>query len=341
MVDANQMHRDLMSKHARTALRRLAIMGTLELERLSARATVVSAKHGLVHRVHAAIATLLLEEGRLVTSEIRSKDFRAILESVCMDIDPLVFSSMQRPTMGDLRKSARLKSSLAAAAIPLNLLSPVGKGANLSGAFSGGATTPKDAKGRPISQERILSIERFHNGRLSAHSHFDHFMGRKRSGGKRFDDIVDRALHVHTFGGGKGKKKPRSRRKKALASTARPPKTGTLAAKDRKKRKKNKTPASGSGARRSRLPGPGQVRLTLVSAASKSSTLSALQQHCWPGERLRRDHFRKQRYLSTAQLASLEFERTQKSRVVVLKDGKLVVSEADAVLASKAYPTAL
>jgi hypothetical protein len=277
----------------------------------------------------------------LVTSEIRSKDFRAILESVCMDIDPLVFSSMQRPTMGDLRKSARLKSSLAAAAIPLNLLSPVGKGANLSGAFSGGATTPKDAKGRPISQERILSIERFHNGRLSAHSHFDHFMGRKRSGGKRFDDIVDRALHVHTFGGGKGKKKPRSRRKKALASTARPPKTGTLAAKDRKKRKKNKTPASGSGARRSRLPGPGQVRLTLVSAASKSSTLSALQQHCWPGERLRRDHFRKQRYLSTAQLASLEFERTQKSRVVVLKDGKLVVSEADAVLASKAYPTAL
>ena len=146
-----------------------------------------------------------------------------------------------------------------------------------------------------------MSIERFHNGRLSVHSHFDHFISRKRSASRRFDDVMNRALHVHMFSRKKGK---------------------------------NVKLSPGKG---SREPGRNQIRLTRVSTASKSSKLGALLQHSWPGERLRQDHFRKLRHPSQSQLADLRFEKTQKSRVIVMKEGKLVVSDEDAVLASKVF----
>ena len=132
------------------------------------------------------------------------------------------------------------------------------------------------------------------------HSHFDNFIGRKRSGSKHLNNIIEKSQHLHTFGGGKG------RENKKLMT-------------------------------RYRVPKHGQVRLTCVAKASKSSKASARLQHCWPGEKLRQEHFRKQRCLSNAQRSIIELERTQKMRVMVMKDGKLVVSEDNAVLASKAY----
>ena len=291
-----------MFRYARSALKRLFLMGTVDLNILFARSNAISAKYGLANKTHALVGSLLLDESFITEVDLRDKEFRDILETVCKGVDAATLISSRRPNLLKLRKLTDT-SQHDSSPVSLDLLSPVGKSLNLSSSTKDGS--PKNQNGRLVSPQRLLSIERFHNGRLAVHSHFDHIVGRNKCGSKRLESILDRAFNVH----------------------------GNLGMKTHNARKvKNK---------QNLQPSRNQIKITRVSKFSRSSSLSARQQRDWPGNGPRKDHFRKQRSLTKVQLSNLEFEKTKASKVIVMRDGKLVASSDDAVLASKVFKAGL
>ena len=308
-----------LEKLVGSALRRLAIMGSNDIEELKFRSIAVGAQHGFAGTIHAFIATILLEDKALMPIDIKSHDFMTVTSNACSSIDVgalMTSSSEHRPNLKDLRSTQQSKSS---ASISLKLLSPNGKGAPVI-----------------TTEQSTEQVERLFRGRQSTSARFvlttTNSNSKTKSGTSKLNDMVDKSIRSHMF-------KSTGRSPNNNEKSSRSP--GTRRSRSSRASRASRSKSSRSALllsinrtspvmRITKIPSPGGVGIDLASINRTGSIRS------WKGERSRRNHSEKQRrnYMQE----KIEYDKIKPRVLIRGSDGVLQPAD-DPILMSRILRT--